>query len=246
MAGFSGGRKLICPGLAALETIRVWHSPDFLEHPNARTGCLEGNPVHEENTWIARRAGCDFIVNTVLDEQRRILSVVAGDMEAAFAEGGPVRPRHRHRHRARAGRRRGDQLGRLSAGHDVLPVGQGHGGGAADRQAGRHDHPGRRAERGDRQRRVPAACSTSTPRSTPSWSGSSTSAGLLRHGPVAARGAGQGAPQGQGQGGQRRPAGRDARPAVRRERPSVEAAVAESLAEYGPAPRWPRFPRAPT
>jgi nickel-dependent lactate racemase len=87
MAGFSGGRKLVCPGLAALETIRVWHSPEFLEHPNARTGCLEGNPVHEENTWIARRAGCDFIVNTVLDEQRRILSVVAGDMEAAFAEG---------------------------------------------------------------------------------------------------------------------------------------------------------------
>lgn len=87
MAGFSGGRKLICPGLAALETIKVWHGPDFLEHPNARNGCLEGNPVHEENTWIARRAGCDFIVNTVLDEKRQILCVVAGDMEAAFAEG---------------------------------------------------------------------------------------------------------------------------------------------------------------
>ena len=87
MAGFSGGRKLICPGLAALETVKVWHGPDFLEHPNARNGCLEGNPVHEENTWIARRAGCDFIVNTVLDEKRRILSVVAGDMEAAFAQG---------------------------------------------------------------------------------------------------------------------------------------------------------------
>ncbi len=95
MAGFSGGRKLICPGLAALETIRPWHGPDFLEHPNARTGCLEGNPVHEENTYIARRAGCDFILNVVIDAQRRILSVVAGDMEAAFYEGvelarGPV------------------------------------------------------------------------------------------------------------------------------------------------------------
>jgi nickel-dependent lactate racemase len=87
MAGFSGGRKLICPGLAALETIRAWHSPDFLEHPNARAGVIEGNPVHEENTWIARRAGCDFIVNTVLDSQRRILSVVAGDMQQAFEEG---------------------------------------------------------------------------------------------------------------------------------------------------------------
>jgi len=87
MAGFSGGRKLICPGLAALETVRVWHGPDFLEHPNARNGCLEGNPVHEENTAIGRMAGCDFIVNVVLDAKRRILRVVAGDMEAAFSEG---------------------------------------------------------------------------------------------------------------------------------------------------------------
>lgn len=87
MAGFSGGRKLVCPGIAALETIRVWHGPRFLEHPNARVGVLRENPVHEENTWIARRAGCDFIVNTVIDAQRRILKLVAGDMEAAFHEG---------------------------------------------------------------------------------------------------------------------------------------------------------------
>ena len=87
MAGFSGGRKLICPGLAAVETIRPWHSPDFLEHPNARAGCLDDNPVHEENTAIALSAGCDFIVNVVIDRRRRILEVVAGDMQQAFAEG---------------------------------------------------------------------------------------------------------------------------------------------------------------
>ncbi len=87
MAGFSGGRKLICPGLAHLDTVRVWHGPQFLEHPLARTGCLDGNPVHEENTWIGRRAGCDFIVNVALDEKRRIVEVVAGDMEEAFLEG---------------------------------------------------------------------------------------------------------------------------------------------------------------
>jgi len=87
MAGFSGGRKLICPGLAALETVKIWHGPDFLEHPNARAGVLEGNPVHEENTYIGRRAGCDFIVNTAIDSQRRVLKVVAGDMEGAFYEG---------------------------------------------------------------------------------------------------------------------------------------------------------------
>jgi nickel-dependent lactate racemase len=87
MAGYSGGRKLICPGLAGIETIRAWHSPRFLEHPNARSGVLTDNPVHEENTWIARRAGCDFIVNTVIDAQRRPLAIVAGDMVEAHREG---------------------------------------------------------------------------------------------------------------------------------------------------------------
>jgi nickel-dependent lactate racemase len=87
MAGFSGGRKLICPGIAALETVKVWHGPEFLEHPKADCGILQGNPVHEENTWIGRRAGCDFIVNVVIDAQRRPLCFVAGDMEQAFEQG---------------------------------------------------------------------------------------------------------------------------------------------------------------
>jgi nickel-dependent lactate racemase len=87
MAGFSGGRKLICPGIAALETVKVWHGPDFLEHPNADCGVLDGNPVHEENTWIGRKAGCDFIANVVIDAQRRPLKFVAGDMEEAFHAG---------------------------------------------------------------------------------------------------------------------------------------------------------------
>lgn len=87
MAGYSGGRKLICPGIAALETVKVWHSPRFLEHPLADCGILDGNPVHEENTWIGRHTGCDFIVNVVLDDHRRPLKFVAGDMEQAFLEG---------------------------------------------------------------------------------------------------------------------------------------------------------------
>ncbi len=87
MAGFSGGRKLICPGIAALETVKVWHGPEFLEHPNADCGILDGNPVHEENTWIGRHVGCDFIVNVVIDAQRQLLKVVAGDMVEAFEEG---------------------------------------------------------------------------------------------------------------------------------------------------------------
>jgi nickel-dependent lactate racemase len=87
MAGYSGGRKLICPGVAALETVKRWHGPELLEHPRADCGILDGNPVHEQNTEIARMAGCDFIVNVTLDSQRRVTSVVAGDMERAFLEG---------------------------------------------------------------------------------------------------------------------------------------------------------------
>lgn len=87
MAGYSGGRKLICPGIAHLATVKVWHGPDFLEHPKADCGFLEGNPVHEENTRIARMAGCDFIVNVTMDRERRPTCVVAGDMEEAFLEG---------------------------------------------------------------------------------------------------------------------------------------------------------------
>ncbi|MDO4558366.1 MAG: nickel-dependent lactate racemase, partial [Planctomycetia bacterium] len=87
MAGWSGGRKLICPGLASEETIRRWHSPIFLEHPAATVGSIVGNPVHEENTWIARRAGCDFIVNVVIDRARRIQRAVAGDLEQAWERG---------------------------------------------------------------------------------------------------------------------------------------------------------------
>ena len=87
MAGYSGGRKLICPGIAALETVKVWHGPDFLEHPMADCGFLDGNPVHEENTRIGWLAGCDFIVNVTLDKDRQITSVVAGHMEHAFRAG---------------------------------------------------------------------------------------------------------------------------------------------------------------
>jgi nickel-dependent lactate racemase len=87
MAGYSGGRKVICPGIAGLDTVKVWHGPRFLEHPRADCGFLEGNPVHEENTYIARIAGCDFIVNVCLDGQRQITWVGAGDMIAAWEEG---------------------------------------------------------------------------------------------------------------------------------------------------------------
>jgi nickel-dependent lactate racemase len=87
MAGYSGGRKLICPGIAGLETVKVWHGPRFLEHPLADCGSIEGNPVHEENTRIALMAGCDFIVNVCIDGQRRVTWLGAGDMIRAWERG---------------------------------------------------------------------------------------------------------------------------------------------------------------
>ena len=87
MAGYSGGRKVICPGIVGLETVKVWHGPKFLEHPLADVGVVEGNPVHMENTKIALMAGCDFIVNVHIDGQRRVTWVGAGDMIKAWETG---------------------------------------------------------------------------------------------------------------------------------------------------------------
>lgn len=87
MAGFSGGRKLICPGISSLDTVKVMHSPRILEHPNAREGIIEGNPFHEESLEIAKMAGMDFIVNVSLNESKQITGIFAGDMEKAHEQG---------------------------------------------------------------------------------------------------------------------------------------------------------------
>jgi len=87
MAGYSGGRKAVCPGLVGVETMKVFHGPRHLEDPRAEAGILEGNPLHLDATEIARRAGVDFIVNVAVDEKRRVVGVFAGDLEEAFVEG---------------------------------------------------------------------------------------------------------------------------------------------------------------
>ncbi len=80
MAGYSGGRKAICPGLASVETMKVMHGPELMEHPNSAVGILEGNPFHREATEIARMAGVDFNLNVAIDKQRQITGVFAGDL----------------------------------------------------------------------------------------------------------------------------------------------------------------------
>ena len=87
MAGYSGGRKSICPGLASIETMKVLHGPEILEHPNASVGVLEGNPLHMEATEIALMAGVDFNVNVTIDDQRRLTGIFAGDIVESHLAG---------------------------------------------------------------------------------------------------------------------------------------------------------------
>jgi nickel-dependent lactate racemase len=87
MAGYSGGRKSILPGIASVDSVRPWHSPKYIESPRAVNGNLVDNLVHEEAVAAAKMAGVDFIVNVVLNEKRKVLGVFSGDLDAAFAEG---------------------------------------------------------------------------------------------------------------------------------------------------------------
>src|SRR5712691_6499356 len=86
MAGFSGGRKAICPGLANLETLQKFHSPQFLEHPCATNLLLEGNPCHQEATEVAERVGTDFLINVTMNEAKKVTGVYAGHWRLAFAQ----------------------------------------------------------------------------------------------------------------------------------------------------------------
>jgi nickel-dependent lactate racemase len=78
MAGWSGGRKVVAPGVAGHETIRTFHSARFMEDPLAVQCNLVGNPLHEEQLQIVRRIGDIYALNTVIDEDRRLVAVTFG------------------------------------------------------------------------------------------------------------------------------------------------------------------------
>ena len=87
MLGFSGGRKLVAPGLAAEATIKELHSSRFMRDPRAREGSVDDNPLHAELLEIARMARHDFIVDVSLTRDRKIAAVFAGEPEAAHRAG---------------------------------------------------------------------------------------------------------------------------------------------------------------
>ncbi|MCK5278874.1 MAG: nickel-dependent lactate racemase, partial [Cyclobacteriaceae bacterium] len=86
MAGFSGGRKSICPGIASLDAVRNFHGFDFLDHPNAKTACLIDNPLHEEALSVAHLAPADYAVQIVLDQQKAVNHIICGDLFHAHQE----------------------------------------------------------------------------------------------------------------------------------------------------------------
>jgi len=85
-AGYSGGRKTVAVGAAGEALIAYTHGPSFVDHPGTRLGRIEGNPFHEAVTEAARRANLRFIINVVLDDDKRLLRVAAGDPELAFQD----------------------------------------------------------------------------------------------------------------------------------------------------------------
>ncbi len=86
-AGFSGGRKSVLPGIAGRQSVLANHCAAFIDSPCARAGCLEGNPIHADMVFAARKAGLAFILNVTLNADKSIRAAFAGDPEKAHAEG---------------------------------------------------------------------------------------------------------------------------------------------------------------
>jgi len=86
MAGYSGGRKVIAPGVAHRDTITTFHSARFMAHPRAENCILDGNPLHQEQLAIVGMLGRVLAVNTVIDEERRVSFVNFGEVLASHAQ----------------------------------------------------------------------------------------------------------------------------------------------------------------
>jgi nickel-dependent lactate racemase len=86
-AGFSGGRKSVLPGIASRATVMYNHNAEFIDNEKARTGIIDGNPIHRDMLYAARAARLDFIVNVVINSEKEIIYAVAGDCDLAHREG---------------------------------------------------------------------------------------------------------------------------------------------------------------
>ena len=86
-AGFSGGRKSVFPGIASRKTVTYNHNAEFIAHPRARTGILEGNPIHNDMLYAGRIARLNFICNVVINAEKEAIYAVSGDLDKAHLAG---------------------------------------------------------------------------------------------------------------------------------------------------------------
>ena len=86
-AGMSGGRKSVLPGIASKVTVLANHCSEFINSPHARTGILEGNPIHRDMLYAAKAAKLAFICNVVIDADKKVIAAFAGDREQAHYAG---------------------------------------------------------------------------------------------------------------------------------------------------------------
>lgn len=86
-AGFSGGRKSVLPGVASEKTVLANHCSKFIASDYSRTGILDENPIHRDMAFAAEQARLAFILNVVIDAEKKIINAFAGDRVKAHAEG---------------------------------------------------------------------------------------------------------------------------------------------------------------
>lgn len=95
LAGYGGGKKAIMPGVSSFEGIMANHKLSLNPagpglNPDVYAGKLEGNPLSDDMIEAARKVGADFIVNSIVNEEKKVALAVAGDVVAAHAHGGAL------------------------------------------------------------------------------------------------------------------------------------------------------------
>ena len=86
-AGFSGGRKSVLPGVAGYKTVLANHCSEFIASDQARTGILNGNPIHKDMVYAAEQVNLQFILNVILNEKKEVIHAVAGHKFFAHEKG---------------------------------------------------------------------------------------------------------------------------------------------------------------
>ena len=86
-AGFSGGRKSVLPGVASQKTVLANHCSKFIASEHSRTGLLDKNPIHKDMKYAAEKANLKFILNVVIDADKKVINAFAGDSVKAHEKG---------------------------------------------------------------------------------------------------------------------------------------------------------------